>query len=169
MFKRHLVLAALAVTALMAVACSDSPSTGRAIADVSMINGGEPVSSSVSIAADDNIPMEFRWRPYNNTLMDTPETTPHGDIVIEHYRITWTRDSAGSGVLPSREENTSIFVPVYTLVTAGVRVVTASEKTDPSLAGPPVTMTAHIDFNAREMGTDSEIKFSTSFTVIFTN
>lgn len=165
--KRYLALVAIAITALFAIACDDSPSTGRAIVDVSGINGGSPVSSSVASAADDNIAMEFRWRPYNNQLIEEVETTPHGDIVIEHYRITWTRDSAGSGVIPPREENTSIFVPVYTPVVGGIRVVTAAEKLDPSVAAG-VTMTAHIDFNAREMGTKSDIiKFSTSFTVIF--
>lgn len=167
--KRHLALVALAITALFAIACDDSPSTGRAIMDVSMINDGSPVSVSIAAATDTNINMEFRWRPYNSQLIQEAPTTPHGDVVIEHYRVTWTRDSAGSGVLPAREENTSIFVPVYDLVTSGVRVLTAADLADPSLAGVPVTMTAHIDFNAREMGTDSDIKFSTAFTVVFTN
>jgi len=167
--KRHLALVALAITALFAVACEDSPSTGRAIMDVSQINGGNPVSVSVASAADTDIPMEFRWRPYNNQLIDAAATTPHGDVVVEHYRVTWTRDSAGTGVLPAREENTSIFVPVYDLITSGVRLLTAADLTDPSLAGVPVTMTAHVDFNAREMGTNSDIRFSTSFTVVFTN
>lgn len=165
--KRHLALVALAITALFGMGCEDSSSTGRAIVDVSDINGGSPVSVSVAAATDENIGMTFRWRPYNNQLIEAVETTPHGDIVIEHYRITWTRDSAGSGVPPAREENTSIFVPVYKLISSDIRVLTAAEKADPSLAGG-VTMTAHIDFNAREMGTKSDIiKFSTAFTVIF--
>jgi hypothetical protein len=167
MLKRHLALAVLGIAALFPLACDNPPESGRAIVSVSQINGGDPVAVSVASGTSDNIDMEFRWRPYNNTQLDISEATPHGDIIIEHYRITWTRDSAGTGVLPAREENTSIFVPVYKLVTSGIRVVTAEEKTDPSLAAVPVSMTAHIDFNAREMGTEEKIEFSTSFSVRF--
>jgi hypothetical protein len=168
MLKRHFAVVLLAIAALVPFGCDDTPESGRAIVSVSDINGGVPVELSVSSGTSDMVVMEFRWRPYNNESPVVSEATPHGDIIIEHYRITWTRVSAGSGALPAREEDTSIFVPVFDLVNGAIRLVTADEKTDPSLAGAPVTMTAHIDFNAREMGTAHEIvEFSTNFTVVF--
>jgi len=165
MLKRHLALAALAVAALIPLACDSPNESGRAIMDVSNINDGTPVALSVTSGTADNVDMEFRWRPYNNTLIDQAETSPHGDVIVVHYRITWTSIS-GSAAIPAREENTSIFVPVYKLVTAGIRVATAEEKAGVTA---PSTMLCHIDFNAREMGTTSKVDFSTEFTVSFTN
>jgi hypothetical protein len=163
MLKRHFAFIALAIAALTLVACDDAPESGRAIVAVSNINGGNPVTSSVSLAADDVVPMEFRFRPYNmfNTIT---EAAPHGDIIIEHYTVTWTRTDGGTA-LPSRQETTSIFLSVYEPATSGVRLVTAAEKG--SVTGVPVVMEAHIEFTAREMGTEEEIKFSTHFSVSF--
>ena len=166
MLKRHLALVVLALAAIFATGCDDSPESGRAIAAVSDINGGSPVDISVSSGATDDVSMIFRWRPYNDLDGVISEATPHGDIIIEHYRLTWTRSDGGTVIAP-REEETSIFVPVYDLVPGAVRLVTAQEKA--GVAPVPVNMTVHIDFNAREMGTEHKIEFSTSFTVHFVN
>jgi hypothetical protein len=160
MLKRHVVFIAFAAVALAAVGCSDAPESGRAVGAVSNINGGIPVSSSVSSGADDVITMEFRFRPYN-TLLDISETTPYGDIIIERYVITWS-----NGAIASREEITSFFLSVYEPASYGVRLVTAAEKGSVAV---PASLVAHIDFFAREMGTDSEIEFSTDVTVNFTS
>jgi hypothetical protein len=168
MMKRHLLLVVLALAAVFAVACDESPESGRAVVAVSDVNGGAPVSVSIASALDADISMTFRWRPYWDMDNVITEAYPHGDIIIEHYRITWTRMSAGSGVIAPREESTQIFVPVYDLVTSQIRVVTAAELGDPSVSAG-TAMNANIEFTAREMGTAHEIEFAANFTVHFTN
>jgi len=160
MLKRHFACLALALAALGLVSCGDAPESGRAIVTVSDINAGNPISSSVSSGTDDVIAMEFRFRPYN-TLLEISEATPHGDILIESYTITWT-----NGTIPSRTEESSFFLAVYEPGVYGVRLVTSAEKT---AVTAPASLVAHIDFVAREMGTEHEIKFSTQATVNFTN
>lgn len=167
MLKRHFAFFACALAALALVACDDAPESGRATVAVSEINGGTPASTSVSVPADYNVPMEFRFRPYNDLLVIS-EATPHGDIIIESYRVTWTRADGGA-VLPAREEVTSIFLSVYEPNTGIIRLVSAAEKSDPALGTVPVTMIAHLDFKAREMGTEHEIEFSTAVSVDFVN
>jgi len=166
MLKRHFTFLALAIAALALVACDDAPESGRGTVTVSSINSGLPITSTVATPGDVAIPMEFRWRPYN-TLNTITEAAPHGDILIEHYTITWTRVSGGTGALPTRSEDTQIFLPVYEPGVGFVRLVTSTEKGDASLAALPVTMTAHFDFVAREMGSTHEMEFSTQATVIF--
>jgi len=165
MLKRHFAFLALAIAALALIGCDDSPENGRAIVAVSEINNGNPVQSSVSTGTSDIVPMEFRWRPYNEYAL-VSEATPHGDILIESYTISWTLDG-GTSAIPSRTEVTSIFVPVYDVVSAGILMVTAEEKA--AVVGVPVSLIAHIDFKAREMGTEHEIEFSTQTSVTFIN
>jgi hypothetical protein len=158
------MLVVLALAAVFAIGCDDSPESGRAIAAVSDINGGVPVDVSVSAATNADVPMTFRWRPYNDVDGVISEAAPHGDIIVEHYRITWTREDGGT-VIPPREEETSIFIPVYDLVSGSVRLVTPAEKA--VVAPVPVNMIVNIEFQAREMGNDHEIEFATTFTVHF--
>jgi hypothetical protein len=160
MLKRHVVFIALAAVALAAVGCDDAPESGRAVVAVSSINGGNPVSSSVSSGVDDVVPMEFRFRPYN-TFLDISEAAPHGDVIVERYTVTWS-----SGAIASREEITSFFLSVYEPAIYGVRLVAASEK---GAVAAGTSLVAHIDFVAREMGNDATSEFSTEVTVSFTN
>ena len=165
MSKRNFAFIACAVAALALAACDDAPESGRAIVSVSEINGGAPVTASVAAATDIAVPMEFRWRPYNDYVLSS-EATPHGDIIIESFTITWTGPD-GSTAIPARTEAIAVFVPVYDLVTSQIRIATAAELG--SVTGAPVLLTAHVDFKAREMGNDHEIEFSTSFTANFAN
>lgn len=164
MMKRHLVLFILAIAALFAVACDDTAEEGMAIFGVSDINGNEPVVVSTADGSGGVVSMTFRWRPYFDTEGSITEAYPHGDYNIEHYRITWTRVSAGSGVIGARETTTSIFVPVYDLVPAGIIVVTPDEAATMT-AG--TILNANIEFTAREMGTDRDAKFSATVSVTF--
>lgn len=164
MLKRTLMLLVLAVAAIFAVACEDSPEEGAAIFAVSNINGGNPVTVTTVDGTGGNVSMTFRWRPYNDVDGTITEAAPHGDYIIEHYRITWTAASTGATALSPREEETSIFVPVYDLVPADIRVVTPTEAASVS-AG--TALVAHLEFTARELGTERDAKFATSFTVAF--
>jgi hypothetical protein len=157
---KHLVLVILAVAALFAVACDDSPEDGMAIFGVSDINAGDPITGATAAS----VPMTFRWRPYFDTEGSITEAFPHGDFVIEHYRVTFT--AASSGVTPPgpREEATSIFVPVYELVTANIIVMTAAEA---GTIGAGSVVNANIEFTAREMGTDQDAKFATTVSIHF--
>jgi hypothetical protein len=162
MLKRSLLLIVLAIAALFAVACEDAPEEGMAIFGVSDINGGDPVTSIGGVGA--TVDMTFRWRPYFDVDGSITEAYPHGDYVVDHYRVTWTSVTAGATPISPREEETNIFVPVYELVSAGIRVVTPAEAAGVA-AG--TVMNAHIDFTAHEMGTAKEAKFAVSFTVNF--
>ena len=168
MLKRHFAGLALALVAISLVACGDAPESGRGIVAVSSINGGVPISSSAAVAGDLIIPCEFRFRPYNS-FVDITEASPHGDIIIESYTVSWTRSDGGSGVIPSRSEVTSIFLSVYEPAIGSIRMVSAAEKGDPALSTLPATLIAHIDFVAREMGSEHDMEFSTEATVSFTN
>ena len=164
MSKRNLVLLILALAAVFAVACEDSPEKGMAIFGVSDINNNDPVVVSTADGTGGVVEMTFRWRPYLDPDGTIVEAYPGGDYVIEHYRITWTRVSAGSGVIAPRETTTSIFVPVYDLVDAGIVVVTPDEAATMT-AG--TVLNANIEFTAREMGTEQDAKFAATVSVTF--
>jgi hypothetical protein len=157
MLKVVFLLVILALGAFFAIGCDDSPDEGMAVFGVSDVNDGDPVTAADAGA----VPMTFRWRPYFDTEAAIVEATPHGDFVIESYRVTWS----GTGTLPApREEHTSIFVPVFELVTASIVVATPAEA---ATFAPGSAPTAHIDFEAREMGTDQDAKFAVDVTVHF--
>ena len=164
MLKRNLLLLTLAIAALFALACDDTPEEGMAVFGVSDINGNAPVVVSTIDGTGGVVSMTFRWRPYFDTDGTITEAYPHGDYVVEQYRITWTRVSAGSGVISPRETTTSIFVPVYDLVPAGIVVVTPDEAATMT-AG--TVLNANIEFTAREMGTDRDAKFAAVVSVTF--
>lgn len=153
---------ALAILAVFAVACDDNASEGSAIFAVSDINGNAPVT--VTSGAGANIEMTFRWRPYLDPDLAIVEAAPHGDYEIKNYRVTWSAVTAGATVPSPREEETSIFVPVYDLVPATILVLTPAES---GAVAAGTVLTANIEFTALEMGTERDAKFATKFTVTF--
>jgi hypothetical protein len=161
MLKRTLLLILLATATLFAIGCDDSTSEGMAIFGVSDINGNDPV---VATAAGTTVDMTFRWRPYFDTDAAIVEAAPHGDYVVDSYRVTWTAVTTGATAPSPRETATQIFVPVYDLVTAGIIVATAAEA---GTVGTGNVMNANIEFTAHEMGSDKEATFSTKFAVTF--
>ncbi|HEU4364088.1 MAG TPA: hypothetical protein VFT13_01350 [Candidatus Krumholzibacteria bacterium] len=161
MRKRFVAFAALAVVALAVAACDDAPESGRATIVVTNINNGSPLESDVStdsLVYEDLVPVSFLSRPYNQFI-----TAPRGDAIIEKYRIEWARTDGGTGTLATREEITSIFVPVDGTASGVIRLVSWQDKSGPVL-GPLVgtnnviAMTATITFFAREVGTEHDIE-----------
>jgi len=163
MLKRTLLLIVLAITAAIGLACDNAKEEGMAIFGVSDINGGSPITVSGGVGGD-AIEMTFRWRPYYDPNLTITEAYPHGDYVVDHYRVTWAAVSAGSTPISPREEETNIFVPVYELVPANIRVVTPTEAGGVS---PGTIMNATIQFTAHEMGTEKDANFSVTVTVNF--
>jgi hypothetical protein len=161
MLKRHLALLALVIMAVFAVACDNTAEEGMAVFGVSDINDNNPIVATGGVGA--TVDMTFRWRPYFDPSATIVEAAPHGDYVIESYRITWSAVTSGATVPSPREETTNIFVPVYDLVKAGIIVVTPAEAT----AAAGSVLNANIEFTAREMGTDKDAKFSTKISVTF--
>ena len=162
MLKRHFAVILLVIAAIFAVACEDSPEEGLAVFAVSDINGNAPVVSTGGAGA--TVPMTFRWRPYNDVDGVITEAAPHGDFIIEHYRVTWTAVTSGATVPAPREETIAIFVPVYELVNASIVVATPAEA---AAVAPGSILNAHIEFTAREMGTEQDAKFATTTSVTF--
>ena len=162
MLKRSLMLFVLAILTVFAVACDDSPENGAAIFAVSDINGNQPVV--VTGGTGGTVNMTFRWRPYFDQDAAIVEAFPHGDYIVEHYRVTWSAVTAGATLPSPREETIAVFVPVYELVTAGILVVTPAEA-GAVTAGS--VLNVNIEFTAREMGTDREAEFATTFSVAF--
>jgi hypothetical protein len=160
MLKRTLMLLLLAASTLFAVACDDTAEEGSAIFAVSDINGNDPVIVASGAAA--TVDMTFRWRPYFDPEATIVEAAPHGDYIIESYRITWSAVTSGATVPSPREEDTHIFLPVYDLVNAGINLVTAAES---GTIGSGNVMKANMEFTAREMGTDRDAKFSATVSV----
>jgi hypothetical protein len=161
MLKRHLALLALVIMAVFAVACDNTAEEGMAVFGVSDINDNNPIVATSGVGA--TVDMTFRWRPYFDPQATIVEAAPHGDYVIESYRITWSAVTSGATVPSPREEATNIFVPVYDLVKAGIIVVTPAEAT----AAAGSVLNATIEFTAHEMGTDKDAKFSTKISVTF--
>lgn len=162
MLKRYIAIITLVIAAIFAVACDDSPEEGLAVFAVSDINGNLPVVSTGGAGA--TVSMTFRWRPYNDIDGVITEAAPHGDFIVESYRVTWTAVTSGATIPAPREETTAIFVPVYDLVPAGIVVATPAEAA--SVAAGSI-LNAHIEFTAREMGTEQDAKFATIVTVSF--
>lgn len=169
MRKRQYVWAALALAALGFVGCDDAPEEGRATIAV-MLNGGSPIESDVSdggLVFEDLITAAFASRAYNKFI-----TAPRGDVLIEKYRITWERTDGGSGVLSPREETTNLYLPIDGSATGSIRLVTWQDKTGPVLAPlvgtmNTVGMRCTVEFTAREVGTEAEVKTSVSASVNF--
>jgi hypothetical protein len=150
----------LALGALFAVACDDSQEQGMAIFGVSDINGGAAITGATANA----VPMTFRWRPYFDTNASIVEAAPHGDYVIDTYKVTWTAVTAGATVPGTRQEATSIFVPVYALVTSDIILATPAEAATVTAGA---LLNAHVDFTAHEMGTTKDAKFGVTVSVHF--
>jgi hypothetical protein len=171
MRKRHYGWAVLALASLGFVGCDDAPEEGRATIAVTL-NGGSPIESDVSdggVIFEDLIAAAFLSRSYNKFI-----TEPRGDVIIEKYRITWERTDGGSGVLSPREETTNFYVPINeSAPTNGtIRLVTWADKTGPVLAPlvgtlNTVEMRCTVEFTAREVGTEAEVKTSVSASVHF--
>lgn len=163
MLKQGFILVLLAIAAMFAVACDDNAAAdGMAVFGVSDINGstGGPIVAASASA----VPMTFRWRPYFDPNAQIVEAAPHGDYVIDHYRVVWSAVTAGATVPGAREESTSILVPVYELVTAGIVVADATEATSNSAGA---MLNANIEFTAHELGTEKEATFEITVTVHF--
>src|SRR6187397_775001 len=163
MLKQGLILVLLAIAAMFAVGCDDNAATdGMAVFGVSDINGstGDPIVAASASA----VPMTFRWRPYFDPNAAIVEAAPHGDYVIDHYRVVFSANTSGATLPGPREESCSILVPVYELVTAGIVVVTPTEATSNS-AG--TLLNANIEFTAHELGTEKEATFNITVTVHF--
>jgi hypothetical protein len=127
---------------------------------VSDVNNGDPIT-----AADvGSVSMTFRWRPYFDTNASIVEAAPHGDYIIDSYRVTWSAVTAGATVPGPREEQTSILVPVYKTVPAGIVLATPAEA---ALVTAGSLANAHVDFTAHELGTTKDAKFGVDVTVHF--
>jgi hypothetical protein len=169
MHKRNLVWAALALAAVGFVACDDAPEEGRAIIAAS-VNAGNPIESDVDtggLVFEDFIPVAYTSRAYNDYI-----TAPRGDVVVESYRIVWERTDGGSGTLGTREETLNLYLPLNGDVTHSIRLVTWADKTGPVLSalvgtGNTIGMRANIEFTAREVGTEHEVKTAASASVNF--
>ena len=163
MLKQGFILLLLAIAAMFAIGCDDNAaSDGVAVFGVSEINGpdGDPIFAASASA----VPMTFRWRPYFDTDAAIVEAYPHGDYVIDHYRVVFSAVTAGATVPGPREESTSIFVPVYELVKSGIIVATPTEAASNSAGA---MLNANIEFTAHEMGTEKEATFEITVTVHF--
>ena len=163
MLKQGIILVLLAIAAMFAVGCDDNAATdGMAVFGVSDINGstGDPIVAASASA----VPMTFRWRPYFDPNAAIVEAAPHGDYVIDHYRVVFSANTSGATLPGPREESCSTLVPVYELVTAGIVVVTPTEATSNS-AG--TLLNANIEFTAHELGTEKEATFNITVTVHF--
>src|SRR6188508_2781491 len=166
MLKQGIILVLLAIAAMFAVGCDDNAATdGMAVFGVSDINdtdgnGSQPIFAAAASA----VPMTFRWRPYFDPNAAIVEAAPHGDYVIDHYRVVFSANTSGATLPGPREESCSILVPVYELVTAGIVVVTPTEATSNS-AG--TLLNANIEFTAHELGTEKEATFNITVTVHF--
>jgi len=163
MLKQVFILVLLAIAAMFAVGCDDNAaSEGMAIFGVSEVNGpdGDPIFAAGASA----VPMTFRWRPYADPNATIVEAAPHGDYVIDHYRVVFSAVTAGATVPGPREESTSILVPVYELVKSGIIVATPTEAASNAA---PAMLNANIEFTAHEMGTEKEATFSITVTVHF--
>jgi hypothetical protein len=170
MHKRHFLWAALAVAVLIPMGCEDGPEEGRAVI-AATVNSGNPIESDVidstGAVFEDFIPIALASRPYNDFI-----TAPRGDVIIESYRIVWERTDGGTGTLATREETVNVYLPVGGNGTMTIRLVSWSDKTGPVLqpivgTNQLVTMRATIEFTAREVGTDHEVKTAASVTVNF--
>jgi hypothetical protein len=177
MLKRHLACLAFALLAVgLVAACDDSPETGRLILSVAGVNGGSPVESDVatdSLVTEDLISVQFAARPYNEFVTAVPGG-PHSTLIVDKYRIVWTRVDAGTGTLASREETTSIFVDAFSTSGSGgvIRLVTWDDKNGPVLSplvgtANTILMQAEVTFSAHEPGTESEIETKTTIQVHF--
>ena len=169
MRKRHYVWAALALAALGFVGCDDAPEEGRSTIAVTL-NGGVPLESDVSdggIIFEDLIDAAFVSRAFNKFI-----TAPRGDVIVESYRITWERTDGGTGVLPPREETVNLYLPLEDPTITSIRLVTWQDKTGPILSPlvgtlNVVGMRCTVEFTARELGTESEVKTKASVSVNF--
>ena len=163
MFKQVFILVLLAIAAMFAVGCDDNAAAdGMAVFGVSDVNGssGDPIVAATA----SNVPMTFRWRPYFDPNATVVEAYPHGDYIIDHYRVVFSAVTAGATVPSPREESTSILVPVYELVTAGIIVATPAEAASNAT---PAMLNANIQFTAHEMGTEKDATFNITVTVHF--
>jgi len=162
MLKKGFILLLLAIAAMFAVACEDNPrSEGMAVFAVSDINGdGSPILAPSASAVE----MTFRWRPYFDTNASIVEAAPHGDYIIDQYRVVWSAVTAGATLPPAREESTSILVPVYALVKSGIIVATPTEAAS---NGAGTDLNANIQFTAHELGTTKKATFAITVTVHF--
>jgi hypothetical protein len=175
MAKRNIALvAALALMALLA--CDDAPESGRTIVSIQDFNLGNPVQSDVVVdngtdpayVAEDLIPVTFTARPYNAFITGTT----HNQVIIESYRVVWTRTDGGTGTLATRTEASSIYVTVGDETEAFIRLVTWGDKSGPVLSpligsASQVSMRADVTFIGREVGTEEEIELSASVSVNF--
>ncbi|HEX5131148.1 MAG TPA: hypothetical protein VFX92_01530 [Candidatus Krumholzibacteria bacterium] len=174
MRKRHFAFAAFAVLVLGLVACDDAPESGRLTASVVSFNNGSPVESDVSdggVVYEDLIPVSFTARPYSE-FVTVVDGGPHSEMIVESYRIVWTRVDGGSGVLATRTENTHVYMQVGDITGSAVRLVTWDDKTGSVLAPlvgttNQIMMRADITFTGREVGTEEEIEFMASINVHF--
>jgi hypothetical protein len=157
---KTLALLALLLTSVFVVACDDTAEEGMAVFAVSDINGGDPITGATA----SEVPMTFRWRPYFDTSASIVEAAPHGDYIIDSYKVTWTAVTSGATVPGPRQEQTSILVPVYELVDNNIIVATAAEA---GTVTAGAQLVAHIAFTAHELGTTKDAKFAVDVTVHF--
>ncbi len=173
MVKRSLT--ALTIALLAVTACDDAPESGRTIVSIQDFNSGAPLQSDVQFndgtdtyVAEDIVPVTFTARPYNSFVTGTA----HSQVIIESYRVVWTRTDGGSGTLPTRDEAASSLVTVGDETEAFIRMVSWGEKNDPLLSaligsGNVVAMRADVTFVGREVGTEEEIELAASISVNF--
>lgn len=176
MSKRSIALVAVALLAM--AACDDAPESGRTVVTITEFNKGAPVQSDVVVdngtdpayVAEDLVPVVFTAHPYNDLVTGTT----HSQVVIESYRIVWTRTDGGTGALATREEASSIYITVGEDTDALIRLVTWGDKSGPILSGligspNQIGMRADITFNGREVGTEQEVELQTSVSVNFSD
>jgi len=183
MLKRFITFAVVASAfAVFVAGCKNDPEQQRSVISVASLNCNEPGQSDVleqgdslnllsdDFYADDWSRVRFENKPYDG-LITTDPGAPHGDFLVTHYHIHWTRSSGGP-VLPDRDENMTVSIPSGKDNVGFVRLVSFQDKETPILtalqyAPGHIRMTAHITFYGHEVGNDRETSVETSLSVEF--
>jgi hypothetical protein len=176
------------ILALFAVSCQNESEENRAVVTVASINENTPFFSDVveqgdtlflggsvytvdDFVLEDNVPVTFFNRPYNNFTTTGPGD-PLSDFLITSYTVEWRLAAGSAGALPPTLEGaTSIVVPSNTVVEAAVLLVPYSVKNDPAFLAlrypstAEVLSIAHITFTGHEIGTDREWSFDAELSV----
>jgi len=119
---------------------------------------------------EDWVQVIFFARPYSQALINTAPDFPHGDFLVEGYRIDWTNVDPAGPIFPPTDDQTSIIIPSQEEGFGYIRLVNFTQKSLPWVtalrynaaapaARPVEHLTAQISFYGREMGTDRVQEF----------
>lgn len=196
MLKRFLAFAAIVGVAIGVMAgCDNTGEQQRSQVVVSSVNLGAPVVVDVleqgdsvyaagttnpvtndDFIAQDWLILQLQNFPYNPLVVTEPGL-PHGDFLITHYDVQWTRTDGGTTTLPPYTGYTNQVVPSgVDDVFMSILLVTFDNKNLPVLAdlcyicansGDEILMRADITLYGHEVGTERETEIEFSVGVSF--